>query len=69
MAVNKDKTIMLAAWPLTYEVKTVTNSVSFKPGEQLNRDAVLALCVDPDWEVTICSVDLLHLIPLPFVGA
>ena len=65
MPANKDKTIMLVAWPLSYEVKTVTNSVEFWPGQQVLKDTVERLCADQNWSVTICSVDLIHLIPLP----
>ena len=56
---------MLVAWPLSWEVKTVTNSMAYKPGEHLSYDTAFALSEDPSWSVTICSVDFLRLVPLP----
>lgn len=36
-----------------YEVKSITNSVEFVPGEWLNKDIVAEVCARKDWEVTI----------------
>lgn len=61
---SKDKTITLTFWkvPGGYEVKQVTNSVDYKPGDWLTEAGVQWLCGRSDWGVTVNSVDL----PLPF---
>jgi hypothetical protein len=66
MAVNKDKSITFVYWsaPIDrYEVKTVDNSVEYQPGMRLDTETVATLCADPEWHISACSVDLMHLIP------
>jgi len=45
-----------------YEVKTITNSTRFKPGEWLNVDVVEQLCNDPNWDVSIADNQFLSIL-------
>jgi hypothetical protein len=38
-----------------YEVKTITNSTLFKPGQWLSVEQVEALCHNPYWDVAIAD--------------
>jgi hypothetical protein len=42
-----------------YQVKTITNSTEFKPGEWLSVAQVDGLCKRPDWQVSIADDQLL----------
>ena len=41
-----------------YEVKTITTSTEFKPGEWLSVQQVDQVCKRPDWQVTIADDQL-----------
>ena len=38
-----------------YEVKTITNSTLYKPGQWLSIEQVEALCKTPNWDITIAD--------------
>lgn len=59
-----DKTIKLGlVWGVhQYEVKTITNSTKYKPGQWLGADEVQQLCDDPKWDVAIADNQFLSIL-------
>jgi hypothetical protein len=60
---TKTKTLTVVAWPLFYEVKSISNSTYYYPGEHMDKAVLDKICAAPDWEVTICSLDLFGMLP------
>ena len=40
-----------------YEVRSITNSAYYRPGDWLSEGAVAALCASPKWDVTASAPD------------
>jgi len=51
-----------------YEVKTITNSTLFTPGQWLDPPRVQALCDDPTWDVTIADDQTFQMILSTVLG-
>jgi CO dehydrogenase/acetyl-CoA synthase delta subunit len=61
---NKDVTINLLQFNapmvgIAYRVKTVTNTVWYKPGDWLTESVVAEICKIPRWTINIESYELL----------
>jgi hypothetical protein len=61
---NKDVTISLLQFNapgigIVWRVKTVTNTVWYKPGDWLTESVVAEICKIPRWTVTIDSYELM----------
>jgi hypothetical protein len=66
VAEAKAKTVTLVWWavPGVYEVKAVTNSIDFNPGDHIKPKQVKKLVDDPSWTVNSGSVDILKFLPI-----
>ena len=53
-----DKALALKYSPTTrkYMVDTVINSVTFVPGEVLDKGTVAQLCENPSWRITVVKL-------------
>jgi hypothetical protein len=68
---KRQVSLMLAYMRITntYEVKSITNSTWYKPGDWISADNVQKI-VDtlPNWEVVMAELDFLSKIPIPVIG-
>jgi hypothetical protein len=68
---KKQVSLMLAYMRITnnYEVKSITNSTWYKPGDWLSVESVEKIIATlPNWEVVMAELDFLSKIPIPVVG-
>jgi len=68
---KKQVTLMLSYFRPTnaYEVKEISNSTWYKPGDWLT-EATVKEIIDkmPNWEIIMAELDFLSKLPLPIVG-
>jgi len=59
------------AWGMEkqYQVKTITNSTKYTPGQWLDIPDVEALCADPNWDVVITDDVNFGAVIAAFLGA
>lgn len=64
----KEIEITLVWYVKAYQVKSITNTIWYKPGQWLSPDVVQMLCGFPEWKVTMIDNDILQTIMGVLVG-